>query len=165
MVDEKYKELINKVIQKTSEGKSNWLSTGQEDQYVLHLSKGSIVIDKYDRRMSRQVNRMVGGQVDFLNTYEITISNDDGNVVDSFSVSEDEKPEAWSLLKELYDCARRSYLKIDETLDGMLEEVKTKEQIGQTRGSRSAVAGRGGGQQQRGQQEEQTFEPDDELPF
>lgn len=115
-MEEKYRVLVEKLNSNTLEKKITWETTSLDNQYKVKLGLGSIVLSKVARRVSR--NKII-----YLRTYyELEIINDEGSVSNSISLYEKENKD-FLLLKELYINIENTYLKRDETIDSMLDEL------------------------------------------
>jgi hypothetical protein len=141
----KYQNLIEALIDKTKSGEANWLATGVDDQFILHLSNGSVRVEYTPEQRNRGPGQEMFVEPEF---YEATILNDEGEEVDTV-IYRGEESDDRKIVHDLFRQAKRSYLKADETIQGMLEEVKSDGQIGRT----TPPPSQGG------------FEPDEELPF
>lgn len=139
-MNKKYLELIKSIIIMTDEGNAKWKDTSTSDQYALYLDNGSILVDYYREKNHPEYGSEPEG-------YGITIVNADGIEIDDIKGWSSEGDEVFDMAKDLYHSAKRSYLKFDETIDGMIQELKSKDEVG------------------RGGDGEETFEPGDDLPF
>ena len=107
----KNKELMEKLIKKTKSKDIEWReSTYSPNSFETHFLKGYITV--------RLLESQFGTIVDLL------IYNNSGNEVLSNSYSEEFDHENYLLLRELYDLAKSSFYKIDETIEGILDELK-----------------------------------------
>lgn len=138
---DKYVDLIRSLIDRTKDGDVDWRDTSTSKQFAVYLKSGNITIDYYPEIERPDRARPEG--------YGITIFNDEGNKVDEIKALRTQNNNTFNLLKELYTSAKRSYLKVDKTVDGMLSEISEEEEVGGEPPSGSGEA----------------FEPDDELPF
>ncbi|MCS3860350.1 hypothetical protein GGP86_000098 [Salinibacter ruber] len=140
-LNDKYIKLINSLINRTEEGDVEWRDTSTSKQFAVYLDSGNITVDYYPESRSRQSERPEG--------YSITIFNDEGNKVDEIKAARPENNEDYDILKELYSTAKRSYLKVDETIDGMISEISEEDRVGGEPPS----------------EPDESFDPDDPLPF
>jgi hypothetical protein len=139
-MDDRYIELLKSIIIKTNEDNAIWKDTSTSDQYALYLDSGSIIVDYYQERNHPEYGSQPEG-------YGVTIINRDGVEIEDIKRWSSEGGEAFDIIRDLYHTAKRSFLKVDETIDGMIEEVENKDRVG------------------RREEQEDTFEPDDDLPF
>lgn len=130
MIPDKHLTLIDSLLQKTAEGKANWSRTGASGQYVIILEAGSIKLDQFFYNHHDDTNR----------GYALTLLNSNGDRIDE--IQQEEGDQHYELMKTLYDAVERDYLRVDETIDGMLSELDSKRVVGA-----------------------RPPEPDDDLPF
>ena len=138
-MENKTLSLIEKIQQKTEEGNAKWVSGSSETQYRLKLPSGTVLVDKF-----RDVAGP-GPEPSVHEGFSIDILDNKGDEVKSISRREDGKRDEYEVLKRLWDMADRSYKNLDEVLDSMIEDVESEGEIGEDA--------------------EETFEPDDDLPF
>lgn len=113
--------LIQKLIDKTSQGETNWNRIGDTDQFTLTLEKGKISLDNY---VSPDEGRV----------HKFAILNSKGDIISQMWVSENLPEDFYDyrLIDELYDKVRNSYYKVDETIQGLLDETNKKGKIGKS---------------------------------
>lgn len=120
-MDAKIKSLIENLYTKTEKREANWERIGKKDQFILILDKGKVYIDKLST---------IKGEV----VYQFTIMNINGDTIfnvnalkkNEFSV----EPQDYDILKELHEVIKKSYFKVDETIDGLLGEINKEGEIG-----------------------------------
>jgi hypothetical protein len=137
----KYVDLVSSLIERTEQGDVEWRDTSASDQLAVYLRSGDIAVDYYPEQQDPR-----HGTVPEM--YGMTIFNNDGNKIDEITADKTNNRDSFEILKRLYETARRNYLKVDETIEGMLEEINEDENVG------------GEDQDDQG-----TFEPDEDLPF
>jgi hypothetical protein len=116
-MDERLKALINGLIGKCEEEKVNWEKKGRY-KYKLSLSEGRIVI-------------LIVNPPYFDSSYcLLEIYNDKELMENIISCKYNSDNEAYFMLKKLYDCANKSYFKIDETYQTVFKEIEESELIG-----------------------------------
>ncbi|MDR2085816.1 MAG: hypothetical protein LBP72_01445 [Dysgonamonadaceae bacterium] len=120
-MDEKLKTVIEGIIKKCKERQIAWSKTSGNG-FVLFLLNSTIEIsrvfysDPYDQE---------------AHYYSIKIYNNDGDQIDCLSSYEENSDSDISvLLKELYECASKSYYRIDETYESIIDEIKNSDFIG-----------------------------------
>jgi len=109
MIPKNYQTLIEKLILGTSLKRITWNRTSRPSEYQVNIGSGAITTDYWE---DEQAGRLL---VDF------SIWNDQGEVIDTLSASEGE--EDYVLIRKLYECAKRSYLKIDDTITDMMNHL------------------------------------------
>jgi hypothetical protein len=120
-MDAKIKSLIENLYTKTEKREANWERIGKKDQFILVLDKGKVFIDKILTIKAEVV-------------YQFTIMNINGDTI--FSVNALKKLEFsverqdYDILKELHEVIKKSYFKVDETIDGLLGEINKEGEIG-----------------------------------
>ena len=127
MMSEKYRELIDSLIEKTNLGKSLWNKTSVQDQYKLILDGGMIVLSY--------------GKYIFGKSIKLDLYNKSGEIIDSLSrdegivnpVSGDvcENNSDFELLNRLYQAILNlKEAKINEQLNMFMAEIKASDKIG-----------------------------------
>lgn len=126
-MSEKYRELIDSLIEKTNLGKSLWNKTSVQDQYKLILDGGMIVLSY--------------GKYIFGKSIKLDLYNKSGEIIDSLSrdegivnpVSGDvcENNSDFELLNRLYQAILNlKEAKINEQLNMFMAEIKASDKIG-----------------------------------
>lgn len=115
---EQYTELINKLIEATKDKRIDWQLSINKDEYKTNVGGNSISIKEH-------VYDPYAIFSDFdKETYAImSISNISGKEIDSVKGSKESSPSDYKTLSNLYEIAKRSYNKVDETLDNILKEL------------------------------------------
>jgi len=107
-MNEKIMNLIERLIQKTESSQIEWQRTSRENEFSTNMNTGSVSTDSWTTN--------IGDVVDFK------VFNMLGDEIGSwmFDSNEDE----YKTILKLHSTVKRKYLKVDETLDGMLDELK-----------------------------------------
>jgi hypothetical protein len=112
-------QLGDTLLKQTQAGAIEWRATDDEQAFLYRGSRGSIIVRReWNERAERSncfltVLNTRGTEIESLG--EGTVKNEQGRVVAAGHNK---------MLRELYQHARRSALKIDEVIEGLLEEVK-----------------------------------------
>jgi len=113
MITDKLKNLINELTARTISKNIIWQETSAENGYQTQLPSGSITVEKAIGNISDHV---------FL-----TVLNVKGMQVENLHLKFDEKD--YDILDSLFTAINRSYLKSDEVLDNLFEEIKNPQKI------------------------------------
>lgn len=114
-MENKIKTAINNILKGTQMQKFSWEVAERNSEYRLRLGTGVVTVDKWigtDDESGQEFSMA-----------DITIYNNAGVEVDRTIVSRQEEPGDYELLTTLYDAARRSALKVDQTLETLLGEI------------------------------------------
>lgn len=114
MIQENYELLINKLIEGTNLKKVVWNKTSNPKEYQTVIGSGIITVSCNSSKPDLLV-RYKSGDVC------LTIWNDNGDIIDQLKYSITDP--GFAQLKNLYDCARRAYLKIDDTISDILRHL------------------------------------------
>lgn len=117
MIPERYKELVQKLSQRTNDGKVNWKSTSDEKTFIIDFREFSLSISSYYSR--RDSSEYVNFQ----------ILDSDGEVIDYFNVSEGDTE--WFLSHELYSESRRKARGIDLVIGDITKELESGGLVGE----------------------------------
>lgn len=120
-MEDKIKGLINNLSQKTKNKETNWERIGRSEQFTLTLDNGKMSINKLSTKSGNLIF-----QFSIINGKGDTIFSINGIKVDRFSV----EPTDYEILKEFHEEVSRAYFKVDETIDGLLNEVQKDGEIG-----------------------------------
>lgn len=121
MIKEKYEALIKKLIVATDSGKIEWEKTSSKDEYQTKIGNNAVSVGFFDPEdlANTFILSTNGGRPKMH--YYLDVMNSEGVQVDS---EERELNDAgYTDLKNLYHEARRKYLKVDETLDAILNNL------------------------------------------
>lgn len=114
MRNEKYNQLITKLLNATSEGRLIWEQTNQENEYQVTVGDNSVLISGPRRSIGFNVN------LDMENM-SIAIVNVDGVEIDRQKIEPSDS--SYSNFMELCDRVRKIYYQVDETLQEIIDEV------------------------------------------
>ncbi|MGH7451480.1 MAG: hypothetical protein ACREAE_03170 [Nitrosopumilaceae archaeon] len=109
----KYKQIIALLIRKTEAGRAKWRETSVKQQFSTKLESGTILIEP---ALDKTGN---------VTVFILSILNDTGDRVFSLTVSPLKEKDDFSLVSRLYDTIQRKHYKVDETLDSILDELKS----------------------------------------
>ena len=120
MIANNIRSIIEKLAEKTKNNQATWNASSGSNGFRLHLKTGVINIDKWNEAQNDN------WYIDFK------IFNDRGDIIESILVSlYDDKPD-FDYLDLFYSIIRRKYLKVDETLKGLLDELNENNPIGKS---------------------------------
>lgn len=101
--------LVDAMVAKTNSGELVWEATFDDDMFETTLKSSSI-------RIMKNNNRFI-----------ITVLGKDGAVLERFN-NDDlglQRPQYEDIVKNIYEVIRRKALKVDETIDALLDELKS----------------------------------------
>lgn len=117
----KNQQLIERLIEKSSDSSLNWEKVDGSDQFRLDLPNGIIILSK----------ESVGVSTEFspCTRYTLTILDIAGNTVDriGFTRTNTMSPSTrvdFNLLSKLYEAASRGVRGVDRTIDSLLSDLK-----------------------------------------
>lgn len=113
-MEDKIRNIIQDLINKTKSKKANWERVGTTDQYTLTLKTGKIIINKV--KSSYVV-------------LAVSIYNAKGDNIYHKSSIEGERD--YIIFKELHDNVVATFFKVDETIEGILGEINSEDEIGE----------------------------------
>lgn len=116
MINNDYFELVEKLIHRTKEGKVNWKSTANEDEFIVFFN---------DFSLSIYISRVGFGPVSHV---VISLRDDTGKEIDRFDL--DDEDEHYEMVMNLHSSARRKALRIDDALHTIMSELESKNSIG-----------------------------------
>lgn len=105
----KHEKLVDDLLIKTESGDVEWEPTDAENQFVLKLKKGAILLEK---------SRDLFGLAHFV----ITILNHEGIEVDRVEVRGGDH---FPMVSNLFRIIERRVNRIDEQIDEIIEELET----------------------------------------
>lgn len=115
----KVKELIQKLISNTNEGKLQWEITSRENQYSLSMNTNQVIIN--------YSNIYLVGPSETVREYEFCILDFMGQPVEKISERENlssfSQSDDFEIMANLYETARRNAHNVDETIDSLLKEL------------------------------------------
>lgn len=112
MINNKYTTLISKLLDSTKENRTHWQKTGRQNEYSTEISQFMITIT-----MVSSATFAIGKERN--SSYILTIVNEEGENIDVCEILYSDP----DIVKtsELFAEARRSYYKIDEVLDSLID--------------------------------------------
>ncbi len=119
MIDEKYRKIIDKLIEKSKAKKAIWNKTSRENEFKISLKSSIITTDLWDDEHSQM------GLVDLV------IRNQRGEVLASLVYNDQDELEDYKYLKLLHDYARESYYRVDDTIDDIFKELDSGGRVGE----------------------------------
>lgn len=116
MLPDHFKQLIQKLSDKTKAQCAHWTRTSGENEYKLQLNGGEVItIDKWlDKRQNYRV--------------EMLVYNTESEIVDRITFTEHDQE--YIILDQFYDAVRRSFFKVDSTFQKIIQEIDTQENVG-----------------------------------
>jgi hypothetical protein len=105
--------LARNLLEKTGESAISWQPTDRPDAYLAPLRRGSVIIRTRD--------------ADGFAPFELGVLNSDGVEVESLASLSDSGATDRSVdivLRPLHDLARRRAFTVDETIDGLIDELE-----------------------------------------
>lgn len=109
-MEDNIKQIIKELKDKTNSKKISWVKTSSENEYKIQLNKGAITTDYWIDEDGNNV--------------AFDIYNEDGNKIVSLFYMQKDKPIEYSIIKELHTIIDKNFYKVDETLNGLLDELK-----------------------------------------
>lgn len=114
MIPENIKNLIEALIKKTKEKGAIWGKSPRESEFKLSFDKGAVTIDSWNNYNEDYVG--------------FAIYNIHGDKVDNFILQSSD--DGYDLLLALHNEARREFYKVDETITGLFNEIKSEKNVG-----------------------------------
>lgn len=115
-MEDKILLIIKDLIDKTKKGEANWERINNADYYSLTLKSGKIFINKNFTKSKEEI-------------FGIAIYNVKGDAI--YSRNKLSPDNEFLLLKDLHSTVVKTFFKIDETIDGILGEIKSNGEIGE----------------------------------
>lgn len=115
MIPENLTKLIQALIDKTNAKLATWGKTSRENEYKLVFESGAITTDSW----------IIDGNIEYV---DFAIYNTYGDKIDEFMAEESNKD--FPLLKSLHNVAKRRFYNVDETINGLFDEIKSTKSIG-----------------------------------
>lgn len=115
MKNNKYNELLNRLLDSTKENRTKWSKTSRQNEYSTDVGEYSITITSLSQStfsISKELNEK----------FALTLINSDGEIIDLQLLLPSDSD--YSLISELYSQARTSYYKVDEVLESLIQELK-----------------------------------------
>lgn len=114
MIPEKIQLLIKTIIEKTNNNEITWGKTARENEFKLFMDTGAITTDRWDHEDIQYV--------------DLSIYNNFGDKIENFFPDESSKD--FEIINELHKSARREFYKVDQTLEGMFQELQSSKKVG-----------------------------------
>jgi len=111
-----YKTFITKLKDKTKSKMAIWNKTSREDEFILKMAEGSVTVDNWEN------------DNDGANCTDLRIWNNKGEVIDNLTYVSG-SPD-YRELKDLHEIVKRSYFKIEDTLESFIKELDSKRVTG-----------------------------------
>jgi hypothetical protein len=118
MIPGNIKDIIDKLKVRTENNQAIWNKSSGENGFKLSLQTGLITIDKW------LDNQEQTWYIDFA------ISNDKGDIIEQIQASKAGEKNDFDYLDAFYTIIRRKYLKVDETLKSLLDELNSTKSLG-----------------------------------
>ena len=116
MNDEKYITLIKKLTDSTVRGTVTWRKTSGKDEFKAAVGKNAVAVFWHEFDSYRIEPE------DKEEYYAISIFNSSGQEIDDYRQYVKQNPKGE--ISALFEAARRSYYKIDQTIDEIISELK-----------------------------------------
>lgn len=122
MIDPTYTSLVNEIKEKTIKGLLPWIPSSYASTYETPLGNGAVTIMFDDARSGG-----FGISSDYSPIATLSFYNARGEVFNTIScyLADDE---FYADLKAIYDAAYNNYMKIDETLKSMFDDLNSRSQ-------------------------------------
>ncbi|MBP7528499.1 MAG: hypothetical protein KA801_11260 [Syntrophorhabdaceae bacterium] len=117
MIPDSYSVMINKLCDKTLEGKINWKTTADDNRYLIDFRDFSLTTTLYIPAIGDK-------------NVAIHLWDKNGRVIDYFHVLNGEPD--FDKLELMFDGARRKAKRIDEAISFITQELDTAETVGDT---------------------------------
>lgn len=105
MLNEKYGEILDSLLERTKNREMEWQSTSREGEYIIYLQGYSISL----------IQVFVG--------YEMVLRSENGKVIDDFTIRFGDP--YWEKAQEIFSTARRQALKIDEAVEEVIKQLRS----------------------------------------
>lgn len=114
MITKEYRELIDKIILRTSEGKIKWETTSDKNKFLCRISLKTIVVHSYVYYNQESDSNLQSISFEILDLM--------GEKIDGIYVDESEPD--YIKMTDLYDMTRRNALNIDRTIRDLLDALE-----------------------------------------
>lgn len=118
MIENKLLSLAKLIKENTISGKLTWTKSGETDTYRTKVGIGLVSVKK------EQPNTIFPTLTPFAKVATLDFMNDRGQVIGSISC-DSTMDSNYELVSSIYDLARNSSLKIDDTLESMFDDLDT----------------------------------------
>jgi len=120
MINANIKLIIDKLIAKTNAGQAIWSKTSRDTEFKLELSKGAITTDMWE---DEHGYKMV----------DLSVYNANGEIIENDVFHESDEESDFTSLQNVYESAKKSYYKIDETFKTIFDELDGEKTIGRSK--------------------------------
>lgn len=117
--------IAKQLLKKTEQQGLNWKPTSREDEYIVHLKSGAIVIwlgDEYEGDVIRDYK-----------TIDISVYNAKSEHIyqEAFTDNDNRTTELYNILSNLHEQAKVCYFKneVEETFEDILQELSTNNKL------------------------------------
>lgn len=110
------KEIVDALKLGTEEGRLNWQSTEREDEYSILFGSGGVTVDNW--------NHIEESDGTTYKIVDIAFLNSVGEIIDQISFEKTTNSVDYKILLDLHQLAKRNTLKIDETLNNILNDIE-----------------------------------------
>lgn len=118
VMERRLESIIESIKSGTKKRSFLWEPTERKTEYRLRLKSGIINVDKW---LSTSDPTSVSHPMT-----DISFHNELGERIERLAFSKLDSPDDYRKLAELHELARRSILKVDETLDRIFSEIESK---------------------------------------
>lgn len=115
MINNKYSELIARLIESTKEGRINWDKASRNGEYTADIENYMVSLIM----LSTGVFSISRNTAD---KYVLSLINDQGEYIDTNEIQREDYD--YKNVEELYSEARKSYYKVDEVLSTLISTLK-----------------------------------------
>jgi len=116
MIEKKYKQIIDKLIEKSKSRQANWSQTSRVNEFSISFDTAVITTDKWSD--------------DGIYRIDFAILNSQGDRIGQIYFEKSKNPEEYKILNELHTNAKESYYKVDETIENIFEQLNKEGKIG-----------------------------------
>ena len=112
------KNLVKALSEKNLRNETIWTKTSGENEFKIKMNKASLTVDHWNDEDGEN--------------YDLTIYNENGEQIEYVHVMTNDAfdKENFDLLKKHYESVNKTYYKVDETLDSILNEIENKKIVG-----------------------------------
>ena len=115
MIEQSYREIIEKLIQGTKHKKIKWEKTQRDTEFKVVLGRSMVTTDNWDLDTGSKC-------------VDLALWNSDGVVASRIAFEDNqEEGDDYKALMELYTLVRNSYYKVDETFAEVLSHLDFKD--------------------------------------
>jgi len=110
MIPENIKKLITALLQKTNAKEAIWGKTSRDNEFKLIFENGAVTTDQWDTSIDFAIYNKLGDRID---AYYYNSGGED-----------------FDLLMQLHSAAKRNFYKVEDTVNGLFEELNSPKKIG-----------------------------------